>query len=321
MIITRRILPATLFAPGLARAQGAEWPNRQVRFISPFAAGGATDIISRLYCTQMAALTGQSFVVENRVGGGGIVGTEAIARAAPDGYTLGLGSIAVHAIAPTLQPRLPFDAGRDFTQISGLARSPNMLVVNLDVPATTLPELIALIRANPGRLAYASSGSGTTLHLMGAWLAQAIGGEMLHVSYRGSAAAMVDLYANRVQMIFANIPDGIVQMREGRARAIAVTSAERNPAVPDVPTMAETIPGFVLLPWNTLVGPAGMAPGLITRINALTRQALESAEMRQTLADLGSGPWWSTHEEATSFRETQAATLAPIIRASGARVE
>lgn len=321
MITTRRILPATLFAPALVRAQGAEWPNRQVRFISPFAAGGATDVISRLYCSQMASLTGQVFVVENRVGAAGIVGTDAIAKAAPDGYTLGLGSIAVHAIAPSLYAQLPFDVGRDFTQISGLARSPNMLVVNLDVPATTLPELIALIRANPGRLAYATSGSGTTLHLMGAWLAQAIGGDMLHVSYRGIAAAMVDLFANRVQMIFANIPDGIAQMRAGRVRAIAVTSAQRNPAVPDVPTMAETIPGFELLPWNTVVGPAGMAPPLVARINALTRQVLESGETMRTLAELGSAAWWTTSQDATAFRAAQAAMLAPIIRASGARVE
>ncbi len=220
--VSRRTALAALglSAPAaIARAQpgASAWPTQPVRYINGYPAGGATDTLSRLYCARMSEITGQQFVVENRSGSGGNVGADAIAKARPDGATIGLGGIATHAIAPTLYGSLPFDHRRDFTLISGLWQLPNMLVVNNDVPARDLPELIALARARPGgrQLSYASAGAGTTIHLAGAMFAHMIGAPMLHVPYRGGAPAMVDVIAGRVDMIFDNIPGALAQARQG----------------------------------------------------------------------------------------------------------
>jgi tripartite-type tricarboxylate transporter receptor subunit TctC len=262
-------------------------------------------------------------VVENRSGSGGIVGADAIAKSRPDGNTVGLGGIATGAIAPTLYASLPFDHRRDFTQVSGLWQLPNMLVVNNDVPARTLPELIALARSRPGsrQLSYASAGAGTTIHLAGAMFAHTIGVPMLHVPYRGGAPAMVDVMAGRVDMIFDNIPGALAQARQGKVRPIAVTGKERNAAAPEVPTMAEHLPGFEIVSWTCLSAPAGLPPGMAARMNALTKQALAGEELRRAFADLGATPWWTTPEDLDAYRLAQEAALRPLILASGARVE
>jgi tripartite-type tricarboxylate transporter receptor subunit TctC len=311
---------AALAAPRPSRAEGA-WPNRPVRYINPYAAGGPTDTLSRLLCTRMGEISGQQFVVENRTGSGGIVGNQAIAQSPPDGYTLGLGGIATHAIAPTLYARLPFDPERDFTFITGLWRLPNMLVVNNDLPVRSVPELIAHLKAHPGRYAYASAGSGTTLHLSGELFKTLAGVEMTHVPYRGSAAAYPDILSGRVHMIFDNIPGALAQAREGRVRALAVTSAERSPVVPDLPTIAETLPGFDISSWTALVGPAGIPREVVGRISALARAALESEALKRAYLAQGATPWWTTPEEIVAFRAAEERRLAPIIRASGARVD
>src|SRR5215211_2814269 len=204
---------------------GADWPSQPVRYINIFPPGGATDTLSRLYCAKMGELTGQPFVVENRSGSGGTVGVDAIAKSRPDGYTVGLGSIAPHAIAPTLYASLLFDAARDFTFISGLWQLPNLLVVNNDLPARSVPELVALLKASPGKYAYGSSGMGTTPHLSGEMLKQMVGADILHVPYRGGAPALLDLLAGRVHLIMDNIPGLLPTAREGRIRALAVTGA------------------------------------------------------------------------------------------------
>jgi tripartite-type tricarboxylate transporter receptor subunit TctC len=321
--ITRRlaILAPLAAAPAGAFAQTGEWPAKTVHFIIPFAAGGATDTLSRIYCAQMGELSGKIFVTENKIGAAGIVGTDAMAKAVPDGYTIGLGSIAIHAIAPNLYAQLPFNAGRDFTMIAGLWQMPNMLVINNDVPATNLAELVALIRKAPDSFSYGSAGTGTTLHLTGSMLAQTIGVQMTHVPYRGTPQALLDLSAGRVQLMFDNIPSALAYARSGKARAIAVTSAQRNPAAPEIPTMSETLPGFELMTWNMLVGPAGLPKPIVARISALTRRALENPALVKSLAEMGAVAWWTSPEEATAYRAAQEATFAPIVRASGARVE
>jgi tripartite-type tricarboxylate transporter receptor subunit TctC len=311
---------AALAAPRLSPAE-SNWPIRPVRYINPYAAGGPTDTLSRLLCTRMSEISGQQFVVENRTGSGGIVGNQAIAQSPPDGYTLGLGGIATHAIAPTLYARLPFDPERDFTFITGLWRLPNMLVVNNDLPVRSVPELIAHLKAHPGRYAYASAGSGTTLHLSGELFKTLAGVEMTHVPYRGSAAAYPDILSGRVHMIFDNIPGALAQAREGRVRALAVTSAERSPVVPDLPTIAETLPGFDISSWTALVGPAGIPREVVGRISALARAALESEALKRAYLAQGATPWWTTPEEIVAFRAAEERRLAPIIRASGARVD
>jgi len=311
---------ATLAAPRLSRAQDT-WPSKPVRYINPYAAGGPTDTLSRQLCARMSEISGQQFVVENRTGSGGIVGNQVIAQSPPDGYTLGLGGIATHAIAPTLYARLPFDAQNDFTLVSGMWRLPNLLVVNNDLPVRSVPELIAHLKANPGRYSYASAGSGTTLHISGELFKTLAGVEMTHVPYRGSAAAYPDILSGRVHMIFDNIPGALAQARQGRVRSLGVTSADRSPVVPDVPAIAETLPGFDMSSWTALCGPAGIPREVVGRISALAREALETEALKRAYLEQGATAWWTSPEQIADFRAAEERRLAPIIRASGARVD
>jgi tripartite-type tricarboxylate transporter receptor subunit TctC len=317
------LLAAGVAAPSGLRAQGAGsgWPNQPVRYINGFPPGGSTDILSRLFCAKMSEITGQQFVVENRSGSGGDVGLDAVAKSRPDGYTLGLGGIASQAISPTMKPNLPFDPAKDFTFVTGLWQLPNILVVNNDIPARTVPELVALVKANPGKYSYGSAGPGTTLHLSGAMLAQLAGIEMQHVPYRGEAAGMVDLMAGRIQLMLSNFPSTIGQVKDGKVRALAVTSAERNPAAPELPAIAEFIPGFEIVSWTCLCGPAGIPVPMVARMSALAKRALENEELKRAYLDLGARAWWTTPEDIAAFRAAQEAKLRPLILASGARSE
>lgn len=321
--VARRALLGLAALPALsapARAQPA-WPTGPVRFIGLFPPGGGTDILSRMYCLKMSEITGQQFVVENRAGSAGNIGTEAIARATPDGNTIGLASVAPLSIGPTLYARLPFNPTRDFSYVSGLWQLPNLLVVNNDVPARSVPELIALLRANPGKFAFASSGSGTTVHISGEMFKTMAGVDMLHVPYRGAAPAHVDIQGGRVHMIFDNIPQGLALHRDGRVRALAVTGAQRSPIAPEIPTMAEFLPGFEINSWGGVMGPAGVPRAIVDRLNALTKQALESDDLKRRFLENGATPWHTTPEELATYRAANEAAMAPIIRASGARVD
>jgi tripartite-type tricarboxylate transporter receptor subunit TctC len=269
----------------------------------------------------MSDVTGQQFVVENRSGSGGVVGTDAIAKSRPDGYTIGLSSIASQAIAPTLYANLPYDAAKDFTYVSGLWQLPNLVVVNNDLPVRTVPELLALLKANPGKHAFGSSGAGTTPHLSGELLKQMAGIDMLHVPYRGGAPALLDLMAGRVQLIMDNIPGLLPAARDGKIRALAVTGPRRSPVVPDLPTMAEFLPGFEMTSWGAVCGPAGLPRTIVERLSAFTKQALENPDLVRGYQELGATPWWTTPDGLVAFRAKEEARLAPVIRASGARVE
>ncbi|MBL6458689.1 tripartite tricarboxylate transporter substrate binding protein [Belnapia sp. T6] len=321
-VITGGLAASIVGLPTQGRAQaGTDWPNQSVRYINIFPPGGATDTLSRLYCAKMSEITGQQFVVENRSGSGGNVGVDAIAKSRPDGYTVGLGSIAAHAIAPTLYASLPFNAAQDFTFISGLWQLPNLLVVNNDLPARSVPELIALLKANPGKYAYGSSGIGTTPHLSGELLKQMVGSDILHVPYRGGAPALLDLLAGRVHLIMDNIPGLLPTAREGRIRALAVTGPQRSSAAPELPTMSEFLPGFEITSWGAVCGPAGVPGPVVERHSAFAKQALESPDLIRSFQELGAKSWWTTPEEIAAFRASEEARLAPLIRASGARVE
>jgi tripartite-type tricarboxylate transporter receptor subunit TctC len=320
--LRRRSLFALAAVPPAAPAVAQPaWPTGSIRFIGLFPPGGGTDILSRLWCLKMSEITGQQFVVENRAGSAGNIGTEAIARAAPDGTTIGLASVAPLGIGPTLYSRLPFNPARDFSYVSGLWQLPNLLVVNNDVPARSVPELIALLRANPGRYAFASAGSGTTVHISGEMFKTMAGIDMLHVPYRGAAPAHVDIQGGRVHMIFDNIPQGLALHREGKVRALAVTGAQRSPVAPEIPTMSEFLPGFEINSWGGVMGPAGMPRPVVERLNALTKQALESDDLKRRFLENGATPWWTTPEDLAAYRAANEAALAPIIRASGARVD
>ena len=306
--------------PGTARGD-TDWPSQPVRYINLFPAGGATDVMSRLFCQKMGALTGQQWVVENRSGAAGNVGQAAIAQARPDGYTVGLGSVATLAVGPSIYANLPFNPVRDFTYISGIWQVPNVLFLNLDFPARTLAEVIAHVRANPGKFQYGSGGAGTTPHLTMELLKQRAGMDIVHVPYRGGAPALIDLLGGRIQMAFDNIPTVIGTIREGRVRAVAVTSLQRNSALPDVPTVAEMFPGFEITSWGSLVGPAGIPAPIVARANAVTRQALESPDLIRSFADNGGTPWYTTPEGLVAFRAEQERMFAELVRISGARVE
>ncbi len=321
---TRRGLlaaPALLAAGTLGAQTRTDWPTGSIRFLGIFPPGGGTDIISRIWCQKVSELTGALFVVGHRAGAAGNIGTEAIARAAPDGRTIGLASVAPLAIGPTLYRRLPFDVTKDFTYVSGLWQLPNLLTIHPDVPARTVPELIALVKANPGKYSYASSGSGTTVHISGAMFAAMAGLDMVHVPYRGGAPAHVDLQAGRVHMMFDNIPQGLALSREGKLRALAVTGSERSPVAPELPTMGEFLPGFYITSWGGVMGPAGLPPAMVQRLSALTKQSLEAPDLVARFRENGATPWFTTPEGLAEFRARNEAALAPIIRASGAQVD
>jgi tripartite-type tricarboxylate transporter receptor subunit TctC len=316
----RLAVGAVLGAPWVlgsaARAQAA-WPLKPVKFINPFPAGGATDTLSRLYCAKMSEITGQQWVVENIGGGGGDIGVAAYARAQPDGYTLGLGGVASHGISPTLKAgKLPFDANRDFTFVSTLWALPNFLVGNLALPANTVPELIQLLKRNPGKYNYASAGLGTTLHLAGELFKLLAGVEMTHVPYRGAAPAMTDLIGGAVQMIFDNIPGALVQYKAGKVKAFGVTSATRSPVVPDIPALSEFLPGFDVVSWTTVTGPAGLPAAVVERLSQFTRQALESASLKKDFFDRGATAIWRSPQETVAYRASEEKRLGEIIRSA-----
>ncbi|MFC7693537.1 Bug family tripartite tricarboxylate transporter substrate binding protein [Paeniroseomonas aquatica] len=262
--LRRRALLAGLAAPALlpalARAQSGPWPQQTFRFINLYAPGGANDILCRVFCQAMTTITGQQFIVENRTGAGGTVGSDAIAKSRADGYTGGLGGVANLAIAPSLFPGLPYDPARDYSFVTGLYRQPNILFVNNDLPARDVPGLIALLKANPGKYNYATGGAGTTPHLSAEMFKMRTGTEMPFVQYRGGAPALIDLMAGQVQVMVDNLAGPIGAIRDGKVRAIAVTSPERSPVLPEVPALAEFLPGFDLTSWNGMIAPAGLAP-------------------------------------------------------------
>ena len=308
------VLAAPWIVSSAARAQAA-WPNKPVRYINPYPAGGATDTLSRLYCAAMSDLTGQQFVVENKGGDGGDIGMDAVAKADPDGYTLGLGGIASHAISPTLKAgKMRFDPAKDFTFVSNIWQLPNFLVGNVNLPVSTVPDLIELTRRNPKKYFYGSSGAGTTPHLSGELFKLLANVDVVHIPYRGTAPAMVDLLGGQVHLLFDNIPGALAQYRPGKVKGFAVTSAARSPVVPEIPSLSEFLPGYDIVSWTALVGPARIAPAVIERISMFSRQALESADLKQKFFDRGATAWWSSPAEVTAYRASEEKRLGDLIR-------
>ncbi len=305
---------------GFAQAGDATWPTRTVRFIVPSGPGSGADIPARLWCAAMGEVTGQHFVVENRPGAGGTLGTLAVARAAPDGYTIGITGAGPLAIAPTLYARLGYDPARDLALISPLWRQSPLLLVRNELPARTVPELFDLLRRNPGRYQYGHGGLGTTMHLAVELLKARTGIELDGVAYSGPHL-LLDLERGRVQVAVSTFAGAIATVREGKIRALAVTSPDRNPAAPDTPALAEFLPGFDITIWDIVIGPVGLPAGMVERMRELMRQALDRSELAQRLEQIGFTRWPINPAELAAYRAEQAALLAPIIHASGARVE
>jgi tripartite-type tricarboxylate transporter receptor subunit TctC len=320
LVLAGGALAMPSLAAGIARAAD-DWPNKPVRYINVFPPGGPTDTLSRIVCHELSELTGQQFIVENKSGSGGNVGADVIAKSAPDGYTIGLYTIASHAIAPTLYAKLPFDAEKDFTGIAMMWSVPNMLMTRLDLPAKTVPELIELAKASPGKYSFASSGAGTSPQISGELFKQLAKISLLHVPYKGSAPAYQDLLAGQVDMMFDNIPGPLGLMRAGKVRGLAVTSKERHPAAPDIPTMAEFLPGFEITSWGGICGPAGLPPAMVEKLSALTKKALESDAVKANFEKQGATRIWMSPADTAAYRAMDEKRLAPVIKASGAKVE
>ena len=307
----------------LARAQdaAANWPAKPVRLIIPFTPGGSTDFQGRILCDWLGRHFGQQFVIDHKPGAGSNIGVAELARSAPDGYTLGWITVASHAINPTLYAKLPFDHLRDFAPVSMTGTFPNLLVVNNDLPVRTVPELIALLKKNPGKYAFASSGQGTSLHLSGELFKFMTGTDMLHVPYKGGGPALTDVMGGQVHMTFGNMPTVIAQARAGKVRPIAVTSPERWFTAPDIPAIAETVPGFQAMSWHGVAFPAGAPPSIVEKLSAAIQLAMSTAEMKEKYAAGGSKATAMTPQQFAAFIKEDTERWAPAIRASGAKVE
>jgi tripartite-type tricarboxylate transporter receptor subunit TctC len=313
-------IAAPLLAPRIAFAQEA-WPARTVRYVNGFPAGGATDTLSRILCQKMSELSGQSFVVENRGGAGGVLGADAVAKSPPDGYTVGLGGIAQNVLAIGSYAKLPYDPRGDFTFIGGMWQLPNILTARKDLFSSDIRELLAAFKKEPRKYTYASAGFGTTLHLSGEMMNSMAGVEVIHIPYKGAGPALTDLLGGRVDLLFDNMPGSLPSVNAGQVKPVAVTSRTRIPQLPDVPAMAEVLPGYEMTSWAAMIGPANMKPDLVARINALTVKALADPVLKARYGDLGATPWPASPAEVKAFRESEEARLMPVIKAAGIKPE
>ncbi len=277
-------------APAFSWAQAGGFPNKPVRLVVPFPAGGATDVFARALSQKWGERLGQTVVVENRPGAGGTIGSAAVAQAAPDGYTLLLATSSTHSIGPSLNPRMPYDAVRDFTPLAHVGNAPSIMLVPNSSPAKSVQEFIALARSRPGQLNYGSSGNGTIVQLTTELFKSRAAVFITHIPYRGTALAMPDLMSGKLDVMFDSLPTGLPHVREGRLRALAVTSARRSPLAPDLPAVSEVLPGYASNTWFGLYAPRALAPELVARLNTTVNEALADADVRDRLGRLGIEP-------------------------------
>lgn len=314
-------LAVTLSLPAAfaqAQAQGpAAWPTKPIRIVVTFPPGGAPDTLARVLADKWGAL-GQTVTVDNKPGAGGNIGADNVAKSPADGHTLVIGTVGTHAINASLYEKMPYNNLKDFTPISFLASTPNLLVVNKSVPANTVKELIELAKKQP--LNFGSSGSGTSIHLSGELFNTMAGVKMQHVPYKGRAQAIPDLLGGRIQMIFDNMPSALPLVKSGELKALGVTSATRSPAAPNIPTLAEAgLPGFEATSWFALLGPAGIPRDVQMRINQETAKVLALPDVKEKLATLGLEPKPGTPEALTSLMQAETTKWAKVVKESGAK--
>ena len=317
------LLLLSALAASTALAQGAaSYPTKSIRIVVPFPAAGTTDILARAVGAEMSKAWGQSVTIENRPGAGGNLGSDVVVKAAPDGYTLLVGAVSPQAINVTLYRDLPYDVMRDFEHITLIAAVPNLLEVHPSVPVKTVKELIDYAKANPGKLNYASSGSGTSIHLSAELFKTLAGVDMVHIPYKGSAPAITDLLAGQVQLMFDNLPSSLAHVKAGKLRAIAVTTAKRSPALPEVPTIAEAgLPAYEASSWFGLHAPARTPKDIISKIYGTVSKALQSKEMAERLSSQVAEAVGNTPEAFTEFVREEIQKWAKVVKASGARVD
>jgi len=317
-----RFALGALLALVATAASAQTYPTKPIRLVVPFPPGGATDILARDVAQKLTEAWGQQVIVDNRPGAGGNIGSELVAKSAPDGYTLEMGTVGTHAINASLYAKMPYDHVKDFVPVILVAGVPNVLVVNPAVPANSVAELIAYAKANPGKLNFASSGNGTSIHLSGELFKFMAGVQMTHVPYKGSAPALQDLIGGQVQLMFDNLPPSLPQIKAGKLRALAVTSLARAPALPDVPTMAEAgLPGYEASSWFGVLAPAGTPPAIVTKLNAEIAKWLATPEAKEKLSKQGANAAGGTPEDFAKHIAAETAKWAKVVKDSGAKID
>jgi tripartite-type tricarboxylate transporter receptor subunit TctC len=318
-----RVLVAALLAvTTLAHAADPIYPNRSVRLVVPFPAGGTTDVIARLVGQKLSASLQQQFVIDNRPGAGGNIGADMVAKAPADGYTLLLGTVSSHSINPSLYARMPYDAMKDFAPISLLATSPNVLVVNPSLSARSVQELVTLAKAKPGTLTFASGGNGTTHHLAGELFKRMAGVDMIHVPYKGNAPAITDVIGGQVNLMFDNVGNSLPHIKAGKLRALAVTGPARTSVLPNVPTLAELgFAGFNITPWFGLFAPARTPPAILQRLNVAVNAALHESQVRDLIATEGMEAQGNSPEQFRTFLQGESVRWSKLVKESGARID
>ena len=322
---TRLVLVAAVIAGALptgTAAAGAAYPERPIRWIVPFAPGGPIDVLSRVIGAKLNEAWGQPVIIDNRSGAGGNIGADLLAKAPADGYTVGIGALSTHAVNPALYRKLPYDPVRDFRPITNFVDVPNILVVNNAVPARTLKEFVAHAKANPGKLSFGSGSIGSAGHLAGELFNTTAGVKMVHIPYKGSAPAVVDLLAGQIQLMFDNLASALPHVKAGRLRAIAVTTAKRSSFVPELPTIAESgLPGFDVSTWFGLMAPAGTPAPVVTQLHREVVRILGLPDVRERLAAMGAEPVANTPDAFAAFIVAERTKYAKVVRDSGARVD
>jgi tripartite-type tricarboxylate transporter receptor subunit TctC len=323
--IMRGILQWTLGAMFACIALGAfaqSYPSRPIRLVVPFPAGGTTDILAREAAQKLTEALGQAVVVDNRPGAAGNIGSDLVAKSAPDGYTLLMGTVGTHAINPSLYSKMPYDHVKDFAPVVLVAGVPNVLVVNPTLPVNSVADLIKLAKDKPGQINFASSGSGTSIHLSGELFKTMAGVDMTHVPYKGSSPALTDLIGGQVQIMFDNLPSALPQIKGGRLRAIAVTSLKRAPVLPDIPTINESgLPGFEASSWFGVLAPAGTPAAIVARINTEVNKWLQSADAREKLLGQGAEAAGGSPERFANHIRAESEKWAKVVKVSGAKVD
>jgi tripartite-type tricarboxylate transporter receptor subunit TctC len=314
------LLAAPALLPAAARANAPWVPDRPIRLIAPFAAGGAADIISRMIAEELSGVLSQQVIVENRTGAGGAVGTEATVRARPDGFTLMTASQATHGINPVIS-RLSFDPGTDTTPIANVAGVPAVLIVNNELPARSFPDFAAFVRARGGQLSYGSAGIGSSTHMTMALLLHMAGLDMVHVPYRGSALAMPDIIAGRLVGMTDTIASALPFVRDNRVRALGVSTARRLAVLPDVPALGEFVPNYEVLNWYGISGPAGLPQNIVTTLHGAVSTILARPAFQQRLAAAGMEPLAMSTADYAAYISRDRAQWAELVRATGLRAE
>ncbi|MBQ1765973.1 MAG: tripartite tricarboxylate transporter substrate binding protein [Aquincola sp.] len=332
MSISRRTWLTALAAAPLAAAPfavlaQAAWPSKPVRIVVPFAAGGTTDILARALAPELQRVFGQPFIVDNKPGAGGNIGAAEVAKSAPDGHTLLMGTVGTHGINQSLYPKLPYDPIKDFAPVTLVAAVPNVLVFNPakaeQLGIRNVADLIKYAKANPGKLNMASSGNGTSIHLAGELFKAMTGSSMVHFPYRGSGPALIDLIGGNMDLMFDNLPSSMQQIKAGKLKALAVTSAARSPALPDVPTIAEAGPvkGYEASSWFGLLAPHGTPADVVNRLQQETAKALASPVLKERLMAQGAVPSGNTPAEFAKLIDAETAKWAQVVKVSGAKVD